>query len=707
MPTIADVARLAGVSTGTVSRVINGAENVTPDTRMRVNQAIATLDYEPNFQARSLRSKRTGSIALAIPELSNYFWTTIARGVQDASQAKGYHVLICNTTGRPSSYLRYLEQMVSRVDGMILSRRSERVVVTEEHGQPAKPVVFVGQSQAADWNVDNVYSDSISGAFALTQHLIRLGHRKIAIITGRESSASASDRVAGYCMALADAAIPLDRHRICWGEYDRKTAERLTDDLLERTPGTTGIVAANNEIAIGVIRALEKKQIPVPQRVAVVCFDDFYPDSRFTTLMTVAGQSPYDLGINAAQLLLQRLNTSDYLRPQTIVLPARLIVRQSCGGEPTVVDPEPSFDNVQGDLIPSLPRSKITALAADVGAVIQVALPHAVEHLIPANKSQVAFLQRALRRAPGGTPALSHFEYAVTGRSLYRYVLEHDPNFEVFGQDIRISPDDQVEFAQRVGIAAIPCRFPYQPTLAHLDGEQASFEFPLLTDQLDFFDRYVRAARGKNVGIAADFRGIVADSLRLLQSSTGFSEDTQHTLLQHIADHLLNYTRKVVQLICDRFVTELAFVLLSDDLADENGLRLPFDIFQAIFSKRIQRLIYSAQEHGLATVLHTRGNIEQVIPLIQQLGFDGVYVGQAELNDLTALKRAAGSELSLMGAIPRSLLSDGHKPDEVRMVVARLASGGGYIPGVSGEVNDEISAENYFSLVRAISPLRE
>ena len=211
MPTIADVAKLAGVSTGTVSRVINGAENVNPETRTKVKQAIATLDYEPNFQARSLRSKRTDTIALALPELSNYFWTTVARGVQDASQAVGYHVLICNTAGHPSAYLHYLEQMVNRVDGLILSRRSERAIATSEQGQSAKPIVFVGQSQAAHWNVDNVYSDSISGAFALTQHLIRLGHRKIAIITGRQSSASASDRAAGYCMALADASIPLDR----------------------------------------------------------------------------------------------------------------------------------------------------------------------------------------------------------------------------------------------------------------------------------------------------------------------------------------------------------------------------------------------------------------------------------------------------------------------------------------------------------------
>src|SRR5215213_6054147 len=141
MATIADVAKLAGVSTGTVSRVMNGAENVHPETRAKVQQAINQLEYEPNFQARSLRIKRTDTVGLAMPELANYFWTTVAQGAQDASQAKGYHVLICNTSSRSSNTLRYLELMVSQVDGMILSRRSERMVA-QNGSQREKPIVF-------------------------------------------------------------------------------------------------------------------------------------------------------------------------------------------------------------------------------------------------------------------------------------------------------------------------------------------------------------------------------------------------------------------------------------------------------------------------------------------------------------------------------------------------------------------------------------
>jgi LacI family transcriptional regulator len=708
MTTIADVAKLAGVSTGTVSRVMNGAENVNPDTRSKVNQAITTLGYKPNFQARSLRSKRTDTIALAIPELSNYFWTTIARGVQDASQAKGYHVLICNTNGRPSTSLRYLDLMINRADGLILSRRSERVIVTpgeDQSNQQQKPIVFVGQSQAANWNVDNVYSDSISGAFTLTQHLIRLGHQKIALITGRQSSTSASDRVAGYCMALADAQIPLDSQRICWGEYDRKTAERLTHDLIERLPDTTGIVAANNEIAIGVIQALEKRHLPVPESVAVVCFDDFYPDSRFATMMTVASQSPYDLGVNAAQLLLNRLNSNEHLRPQTVVLPSRLIVRQSCGGVPSVIDPETSFDNVRGQLIQSLPRQKIEALVAAVRPVITVVLPSNDVQLFQGDKAQIMSLKQVLRRKSVGFSPNLHFEYAITSRSLYRYVLEREPEVEYFAQTALITPEDQIEFAQRSGLAAIPCRFPYQPSFAHeaRDDEQPSFDFPLFTDLLDFFDRYIRAARNTNVGIAADFRSIVGDTLRIVGSLGGFDGEDGLLLLEKVADDLADYQTKVIQLICDRFGTDIAFVMLSDNLADSDGLRLPLEVFQTIFSERLRRLLHPAQEHDLPTVLYTPGVLKSVIPLIRQLGFDGIYIAQAEGNDFIALREAANGQLSFMGGIPVSSLIGTIPSEDIGMMVSPRGRESNHIVGVAGEINDMVSVGGFFSWVGSLS----
>ncbi len=723
MSTIADVAKLAGVSPGTVSRVMNGGTNVNPDTRSKVEQAIATLAYQPNFQARSLRSKRTDTIALAIPELTNYFWTTVARGVQEASQSNGYHVLICNTFARSRQNLRYLESIYSRVDGMILSRRSEWGVLAGDEGQASrqsinsreKPIVFVGQSQAASWNVDNVYSDSVSGAFTLTEHLIQLGRQKIAIVTGRQSSTSASDRVAGYCMALSAANIPLDPELICWGEYERKTAERLTHDLMERQPETTAIVAANNEIAIGVMQALEKRLVLVPDAVAVVCFDDFYPDSRFASLMTVASQSPYDIGVNAAQLLLNRLNSDDYLRPQTVVLPARLIIRQSCGGVPSPIEIS-DFDTIQGQLISPLPREKIMALAAEVSPIVQVTLPPNHADLIQADKAQITLLKQALKHEVTNASTVPHFEYAITNHALYRYVLEREPQHEFIQKMSLICPEDQVEFAQRSGIAAVPCRFPFQPTLQHLDtswandGELPPFDFPTLTDQLDFFDYYVRAARNTNVGIAADFRSIFADTMKTLELIGGLYTESQTALLHKVADNLLAYQTKIVQLICDRFAADIAFVIFSDQLADENGLCLSVDDFDAIFSHRIQHLVRPAREHGLSTVLYTPGKLETLIPLIRDLGFDALYIAQPEVNDLAAIHKLAAGQLSFMGGIPHSLLINGSEQAIVQQVTASislLTSDSGYVAGVGGAVNGDIPVKNFFSLLRALSVAKD
>lgn len=712
MVTIADVAKLAGLSTGTVSRVMNGSENVSSEARSKVNDAVKELGYKPNIQARSLRRQRTDTIALAIPELTNDFWTSIARGVQDVCQSKGYHVLICNTDAKRGNYLSYLEAMVNRVDGMILSRSSERSVVGTTGTNSAqssaqsgkKPIVFVGQSQAASWNIDNVYSDSISGAFALTNHLIELGHRRIAIVTGRQASTSASNRVTGYCMALAGADIPIDPEMICWGEYSRKTAEHLTLDLLNRVSDTTAIFAANNEIAIGVIKGLEKLELPVPQAVAVVCFDDFYPDSRFASLMTVASQSPYDIGLNAAQLLVNRLNGNEHLRPQTIMLPPRLIVRQSCGGDPfPIVEPD-AYDNVQGRLILPLPQHKLQALANEIYPVIQFETPieeelqrYAVNASYHMNMHNNQNLSSATR-----------FEYSITNRAIYQYVLEREPDYEWVGKHEQITVDDQIEFAQRSGITLIRCRFPYQPTLPESqktwerDRRQPLFDLPFLSDQLDLFDRYVRAARSTNVQIVGDFRGIVADTLRIIDE---LDQDKKRPLLYDVIDELLGYQRKVVQLVCDRFATEIAFVMFSDHLADNMGLKIPREDFESTFSQPIQQLLHPAKEHGLPTVLYSDGQLEAALPLIQQLGFDAVYIAEPDHVDLSKLYEKQNGNLRFFGGIPISALIDGTSPDHVKKLKSVFGATSDYVAGVATEITDEVPIEHYLAYVDALSTI--
>lgn len=719
MATIADVAKLAGLSTGTVSRVMNESENVSEEARAKVNHAIEVLGYKPNLQARSLRRQRTDTIGLAIPELTNDYWTSIARGVQDVCQSKGYHVLICNTDGKRTNHTSYLEIMASRVDGMILSRSSERSIATSSVKDSAKkskqsrekPVVFVGQSQAASWNIDNVYSDSIAGAFTLTQHLIQLGHQKIAIITGRQTSTSASARVAGYCMALEDANLPIDNQMICWGEYSRKTSETLTQELIQRLPQTTAIFAANNEIAIGVLNALEKLGLHVPQSIAVVCFDDFYPDSRFASLMTVASQSPYDIGLNAAQLLLNRLNGNELLRPQTIMLPPRLIIRQSCGGDPSPIHESDDYHNVSGQLILPLTAEKVRELMQVVNSVITFKTPISVEHRGYADNSLTAMSKQMIDHPQLNLSSISHFEYAITNRALYQYVLEREPSYEWIGQHKQVTVEDQVEFAKRSHITMIPCRLPYQPVLSQVHstgtkGAPPHFDVPFLSDHLDLFDRFVRATQGTNGRIVGDFRGIVSDTLRIYETLVSDNHDIEKTVLDHIAEELLRYQAKVIQLVCDRFAGDLAFVIFSDHWADNDGLRLPIDTFEALFSERIKRLIHPAKEHHLQTVLYSNGKLDALPPLIHQLGFDGVYVAQPTTCDLATLDANNKGKLSILGGIPASALIGGTSSEHLQTVNTLFGANGGYVAGVSSAINDDIPVENYLSFINALSYIK-
>jgi LacI family transcriptional regulator len=715
MVKISDVAKLAGVSSGTVSRVMNGASNVLPETRLKVQAAIAELSYQPNLQARSLRSRRTDTIALAIPELTNYFWTTVVRGVQDAAQTSGYYVLICNTLTKSRQNLRYLTSIINRVDGMILSRRSEweALVGAEANGisPVGKPIVMVGQSHAARWNVSNVYSDSVSGAFRLTEHLIDLGHRQIAVVTGRQSSASASDRVAGYGLALYKAQLPLNNNLIRWGEYDRHTAERLTHELLEAEPDTSAIVAANNEIAIGVAQALEKRHKHIPQDMALVCFDDFYPDSRFASFMTVASQSPYDIGINAADLLLKRLHSDDYIPTQSVVLPTRLIVRQSCGGTPTpIIDLDTAYEGVQGELIlpltPETLREAVPSLSLYVPNVADIQ-----DDLLTTDKVNVALLKKVLLGQSEGHHRLPHFEYELANPQLYRTLLEREPRYQKLGHSQVISAEDQIEYAVRCGFDAAPCRLPYQidrEQLLSVDVQDWPLVLPRFTDLLDWFDSYTRAARRAQFGIVADFHCLVADILSFWDTLKSSSPKPEVSLRQ-LADSLFDHYRKTVQLLCDRFSHDFACVILSDRWADERGMHIPMDSFEEIFYPHLQSIVRSIQSYGLPVVLHTSGKVDGLIGQLRQLGFDGLYIAQPEINDLAAIRRDAGRDFSLLGGVSAALLN--HQSEalieaEVQRVAATLGGGQRYVLGLGGGNHWEIDRQSLFAYLRVTTRLK-
>ena len=332
MNTIGDVAKRAGVSTVTVSRVINGASNVSIPTREKVERAIKELHYVPSVAARSLRSRRTQALALLVPDITNPFWTTVARGVEDAAQNGGYSLLLCNTDENAAKQQHYIDVMISqRVDGIIIAPCHSDATKLKRLRDRSIPTVVIDR-RVEGWQVDTVISDSISGARALVKYLIGLGHQRIAVLSGPKHTASAEDRIIGYRLALTETGIPFNKKLIYRGEFKVSSGMAMTEQLLDLNPRPTAIFATNNSIAMGAIDAMNQHGLNIPQDMALVCFDDIPYLSHMLPFLTVVAQPVYELGMQAARLLLCRLDGQVDALTNQIILQTSLIIRYSCGG---------------------------------------------------------------------------------------------------------------------------------------------------------------------------------------------------------------------------------------------------------------------------------------------------------------------------------------------------------------------------------------
>jgi LacI family transcriptional regulator len=333
MPTIHDVARRAGVAPITVSRVINQRGYYSRAIQQRVEEAIAELGYVPNRVASSLRSRRTRLLALVITDITNPYFTLIARGVEDAADQAGYTVIYCNTDESSEKEAHYLQILLqNQVAGILLvPAGGETAPVEMLLRSEAQVVVLDRRIRGA--RVDLVVSDSVAGAVMLIRHLTALGHRRIALLDGPEGISTADERLQGYHQALDEAGISHPERLVLRGRYTQASGEEMTRRALEHAPRPTALFAANNFIAIGALRALQAQGLRVPQDIALVGFDDLPPALVTFPFLTVAVQPAYEMGRKAALLLLQRLNGEAPAEPQEILLPVELLVRQSSGDE--------------------------------------------------------------------------------------------------------------------------------------------------------------------------------------------------------------------------------------------------------------------------------------------------------------------------------------------------------------------------------------
>jgi DNA-binding LacI/PurR family transcriptional regulator len=322
--TIRDVALRAGVSHQTVSRVINNSERVAPDTRTRVLSAIQELDYRPNAIARDMARGRTLTLACFAPNLTDYTFASLIEGAETEARRHGY-LLFAASAPDPAAFGSLLEQFISnqRTEGLLVINPyiDERYLLVPGN----TPVVFLGAC-ARDRQVSSVVLDERLAGWMAASHILELGHRRIAHISGPLLEDCALDRRAGYETALQSAGLPPGP---AWeGDWSATSGFEAVQAWLQGGATFTALFAQNDRMAIGAIRALRQAGKRVPQDVSVIGFDDIPLASYFDPPLTTIRQDTFEMGRAAARLLLQAVEQPKAL-PQQLRLPPTLVVRAS------------------------------------------------------------------------------------------------------------------------------------------------------------------------------------------------------------------------------------------------------------------------------------------------------------------------------------------------------------------------------------------
>jgi LacI family transcriptional regulator len=325
--TITDVARVAGVSVQTVSAVINDKAGISEATRARIRQIVSDLDYQPNHLASSLRSRRTHTIGILVPSITNPYWPEMVRGVEDLAHREGYVVFLCNTDGDPSklhTYIRALRRQ--RVAGLFFSGGGE-ITDAEIEALVADGIhVVLNDNRSRHEKIVTVHVDDHRGGFDATTHLLDLGHQRIAIIAPLETAGSG--RREGYLAALSDRGITADSELMITATFDMESGQRGARRLLALPSMPSAIVAGNDMIAIGVISALKQQGKRVPQDVAVIGFDNIPIAALYDPALTTIAQPLYEMGASAMQAILDRVR-NPALPGVSLTFATPLIVRRS------------------------------------------------------------------------------------------------------------------------------------------------------------------------------------------------------------------------------------------------------------------------------------------------------------------------------------------------------------------------------------------
>ena len=343
--TIRDVSRLAEVSVATVSAVLNGKPPVSDELTKRVRHAIEALDYHPDFLARSLRMQRSGIMGIVMPQFASSYYAEVLRGVEDIASQHGYSILVSNSRGNPEQERKEIFALISRrVDGILLATADPHFAYQRQFTRRFPLVLFDRFPPAFTGTV--VATDNVAASFEATNHLIQLGHHRIAIIAGTQGISAADERVEGFRRAMSEAGLPIRPEFLKFGDFNMKGGWECALELMKLPSPPTAIFSQNYEMTLGLMRALAELGVPCPRQVSILGFDDFVVGTdgfswatMFSPKLTCVAQLSYEIGQRAAEALLkktQQRDGEDFSDEGFIRLRAELRIRESTAPPPSL-----------------------------------------------------------------------------------------------------------------------------------------------------------------------------------------------------------------------------------------------------------------------------------------------------------------------------------------------------------------------------------
>lgn len=331
MASMNDVARRAGVSIATVSRVLNNSSSVNEETRLKILKAIKELKYQPSRVAKRLRSKGGPGnlLGVLIPDIQNPFYVDVLRGIEDIAYKNNYVIIVCNFSQDEKKEAMYLDILESEaIDGLIAAPASEDDVRVKKMVQSGLPVVCVDRGLNGI-DVDVVWVNNDAGAFAAVDFLAKAGYKRIGHIAGLPTIPSSRLREAGYRRALAENNLPFDPQWLVYGNSTYESGVELADKLLSLPTPPDALFTGNNLITLGALETIHKRKLHIPNDVAIIGFDDMNWSNSLNPPLTAVRQPAYEIGQRAGELLIQRIRDPKRA-PIQMTLNSELMVRESC-----------------------------------------------------------------------------------------------------------------------------------------------------------------------------------------------------------------------------------------------------------------------------------------------------------------------------------------------------------------------------------------